>query len=441
MRRERTGSRAAGAHKKSKTQRQGPGHPGPETRESQRQRGRGKEEKSKKKAQGTERRQQKPRDTRRGGGGNHQAAANGQAGSTKEAKAPGEPRSARPTKQTTHSAKAQGTRGRKPKKARDKGGARKTGTGKRKKKEANRGGGGQTKDQERGNPSLEGAEQSRKTKRPEEKVRRTKTRPGGRPARPGEKGRAHAHTHGTRAWRPPTRKGRCRRPHKTALMHRPSPMWNDGQYGKPDTSVTGSTHSNHHSARSPRPTPEGPTRNNPIAGPRTGTTRSESSAPASAGASGRQNEPGSRSVYACPAQPPSKSAGASPRGGKRHHGVWKANWSTESDRTGRGGAHNAGPRGTPQRRAAGNNQGTRTGAKQRRPPGAANPESAHSTQRTTARGQVPSNTSPRPDRRVRAGQRMQPLPATEQRPSGWTRVRPEGTKPLPATKSRHGVDE
>ena len=215
----------------------------------------------------------------------------------------------RPTKQRTHSAKAQGPRDQKPKKARDKGGARKTATERRKKNQRTNGGGGQTKDQERGNPSPEGAEQSRKTKRPKEMVRRIRTRPGGRPARPGQDGRAHAHTHGTLAWRPPTRKGRCRRPHETAPVGQPSPQSNDGRYGKPDASVTGSTHANHRSARSPRPTPEGPARDNPIAGRRTGTTRSKPSAPASAGASGRHNEPCSRPASACPAQPPSGAPG------------------------------------------------------------------------------------------------------------------------------------
>ena len=68
--------------------------------------------------------------------------------------------------------------------------------------------------------------------------------------------------------------------------------------------MTGSTHANHRSARSPGPTPEGPARDNPIAGPRMGTTRSEPSAPASAGASGRHKEPVSQLASACPAQPP-----------------------------------------------------------------------------------------------------------------------------------------
>ena len=64
----------------------------------------------------------------RGGGGQQPPRSNhGEAGHTNEARAHGEPRSGRPTKQTTHSAKAQGTRGRKPEKASDKGGAQRTG--------------------------------------------------------------------------------------------------------------------------------------------------------------------------------------------------------------------------------------------------------------------------------------------------------------------------
>ena len=172
--------------------------------------------------------------------------------------------------------------------------------------------------------------------------------------------------------------------------------------------------------------------------------------PASAGASGRHNEPGSRPASACPAQPPSKAGGASPRGGERHHGIGKADRSTESDRTGRGAAHHAGQRGTPERHAAGHNQGTQTGAKPQRPPGAAHPESAHNTQRTTAQEQVPSNTSRRLDGRVRARRvpssyrlrtaavRMDecapggyPAPTGyEQPPSGWTSERPAATPRL-----------
>ena len=55
---------------------------------------------------------------------------------------------------------------------------------------------------------------------------------------------------------------------------------------------------------------------------------------------------------------------------------------------------NAGPRGTPERHAAGHNQGTRAGAKQQRLPGAANPGTAHNTQPTIAREQGPGNSQP-----------------------------------------------
>ena len=103
--------------------------------------------------------------------------------------------------------------------------------------------------------------------------------------------------------------------------------------------MTGSTHAEHRSARSPRPTPQGPARDSPVAGPRTGTMRSEPSAPASAGAGDRHNEPGSRPASACPTQPPSKAGGASPRVRERHHGDGEADPSTESNPTGRGATH------------------------------------------------------------------------------------------------------
>ena len=186
------------------------------------------------------------------------------------------------------------------------------------------------------------SEQREHCDRPQEKGRRTKTRPGGRPTRPGCEGHAHAHTRGTRVWRPLTLKGRCRRPHKTAPVQQLSPPSQDGRYGQPDASVIGSTHANHRSARSPRPTPEGPARDDPIAGPQTGTTRSELAAPASAVATGRHKEPGSRPASACSAQLPRKSGGASPRGGQRHHSFRKAHRNTESDQTGRGAAHQRG---------------------------------------------------------------------------------------------------
>ena len=245
QRRDRTESRGAGGQRNKQ-------HTAPRPRESRA----GNQKKpettgarsEKEKKRSTKRQRERQGDTKGGGGGNnHNRAAHGQRGTTKKARAHREPRRGRPTKQTGHSAKAQGTRGRKPDKGRDNGGARRrekktqaggggqkknraprpkaTWAGNQRKKETRgarvkqnsrtikkkkKGGGGgrQPKNHKRGNPSLEGAEQSRKTKGPEEQERRTKTRPGGRPARPSQEGRAHAHTHGTRAWRPPTRKGR-----------------------------------------------------------------------------------------------------------------------------------------------------------------------------------------------------------------------------------------
>ena len=211
--------------------------------------------------------------------------------------------------------------------------------------------------------------------------------------------------------------------------------------------MTGSTYADQGSAHSSRPTPEGPARDNPIAGPRMGMTRSEPSALASAGASGRHNEPGSRPAFACPAQPPIKSGGGTPRGGKGHHGVGKADRSTKSNWTGEGATHHAGqkarqrgspPATTKAHRHVPSNSGL----------GAANPDRAHNTQRTTARQQVPGNTrwtdgqlaaSPAPtgygtaavaDGQMRARQRGQPLPAMKQPSSGCTSACPAGTQPL-----------
>ena len=205
--------------------------------------------------------------------------------------------------------------------------------------------------------------------------------------------------------------------------------------------MTGSTHANHRSARRPRRTLEGPARDNPIAGPRT------------AGVSGRHNEPGSRQASACPAQPPSKSGGASPWGGKRHLGVRKADRSTESDRMKRGAAHHACPRGTPERHAASHNgqvpsnNGRRVPQTRRARTTRNEPRYKNRCQATPAAvrtdvcgpGSEPSpcrlRNSRRSDGRVRARQRTKPLPAKKQPPSGWMSARPGGTQPLPATNS------
>ena len=76
----------------------------------------------------------------------------------------------------------------------------------------------------------------------------------------------------------------------------------------------------------------------------------------------------------------------------------------------------AGPRGTLERHAAGHNHGTRTGARQQRPPGTANPGSARNTRQTAAREKVPRTPEPpRPHTAPTArGKR-----ASAERPKGW----------------------
>ena len=190
-----------------------------------------------------------------------------------------------------------------------------------------------------GKPQPGRSQKKKKDKTATEKVRRTKTCPGGEPARPGQEVHAQADTRGTRRWRPPTRKGRCGRPQETAPVHRQSPLSRHGRYGKPDASVTGSTHAKP-PQRTQRKTEAGGTQQGqPEGGPRTGTTRSKPSSPASAGASGRHKDPGSRPASLFPAQPPSKAGGDRLRCGGRHYGNGKADRSTSS---GRGAAHQRG---------------------------------------------------------------------------------------------------
>ena len=266
-------------------------------------------------------------------------------------------------------------------------------------------------------------------------MRRTRTRPGGRPARPGQKEQAHAHTHGTRAWRSPTRKGRCWRPHETAPMHRPSPPSNDGRYGKPDASVTNSTHANHRSASSPRPTPERPARDNPIAGPRTGTTRSEPSAPASAGPAAGTMSPvlgrPPRAPRSHPVKPGAQAPGVrkgTTASGKRT-GVPRATRPDEARRTTRG--HEARQRGTPP--ATTKAHGQVPGKNGRHVPQTRRARTTRNEPRHRNRCQA----APAAVRMDECAPGGYPAPTGyEQPPSGWTSARPEGTQPLPATNSR-----
>ena len=162
-------------------------------------------------------------------------------------------------------------------------------------------------------------------------MRRTRTRLGGRPARLGQAEHAHAHMRGTRAWRPPNPKGAVSastRNSPGAPAESPVERWAVRETGR----VSDQVHTRQPPQRTEPKTDAGGTRQGqPHRGAPNGYDRSEPRSPASAGASGRYKEPGSRPASTCPAQPPRKSGGASPRDGERHHGVGKADRSTESD--------------------------------------------------------------------------------------------------------------
>ena len=76
--------------------------------------------------------------------------------------------------------------------------------------------------------------------------------------------------------------------------------------------MTGSTRAKPPLRTQPRMDAKGPARDNPIAEPRTGTTRNVPGSPAAARARGRHHEPGSQPASTSPAQPPRKSSGVSP---------------------------------------------------------------------------------------------------------------------------------
>ena len=167
----------------------------------------------------------------------------------------------------------------------------------RRKTEKKQGAEKETKNQAKGNPSLAGADNpKRATKTAKEQVTRTRMRRGGRRAAPSQEEQAHAQQHGSWAWHPPTEKSTKRGGVGVDTKQPRCP--GRGPHGMTDGMG---------------PTPEGSARDNPRARPQTGTTLSEPSAPASAEASSRHQEPVFRSASLCPAQPLSKSGGESTR--------------------------------------------------------------------------------------------------------------------------------
>ena len=140
----------------------------------------------------------------------------------------------------------------------------------------------------------------------------TRTLPGGRPARPGQEEQAHAHTNGTRAWCPLNQKEpRC-----------------TGRVPRQKTDSTGNgmrVHTRKPPHRTQPKTDAGGTRQGqPYRVPRKGTTRCASSALASAAASGRHQEPGSRPASAFLRSRPVNLGPKAPGLEKRHHGVRKS---------------------------------------------------------------------------------------------------------------------
>ena len=160
----------------------------------------------------------------------------------------------------------------------------------------------------------------------------------------------------------PIQKGRYQRPHETAPVHRLSPPSNDGWYGKPDASVTGSTHARPRQRTQPKTEAGGTRQGHHSRRPQTGTTRCAPSAPASAGASGRLKSPVLGRPPRAPRSHPIKLGATGP---------WVGEGTTATGRPTRGmratgpdeaRRSNAGPRGTPERHPAGHNHGTGSGA-------------------------------------------------------------------------------
>ena len=192
-----------------------------------------------------------------------------------------------------------------------------------------------------------------------------KTHLGGRPTNPGQNRHTQAHRHKTWAWCPPTRSGRCWRPHKTALVHRPRPPSIDRRHGTPDTSVTGSTLPNHRCARSPKPMPKGPTGTTPSRGPK---RVQRGGSPVHLPWQGPVAGTWSPVVGRTPRAP--RSRPVNPGGTTATDELTRAPRATGPDKA---QSTNAGPQSTPERHAAGHNQGTRTGSKHQRPPAPALP--------------------------------------------------------------------
>ena len=227
--------------------------------------------------------------------------------------------------------------------------------------------------------------------RPQKKRRRTKTRQGGparqtRPRRARTRTRTHARDSGVASSAPKGAVSASTRNSPGAAAESPIKRRTVRETG----SVSDRVHKRKKPKRTQPKTDTGGTRQGkPHGGAPNGYDAERAQSP-SLGGGQRQ----AQRVRFSAAQAPSKPGDASPWDGERHHSVGKADRGTEGDRTRRGATHQRGAGGTPERHAAGHNQGKWTGAKQQQPSGAPNLEKAHNTQRTTAQAQVPENAKP-----------------------------------------------
>ena len=155
---------------------------------------------------------------------------------------------------------------------------------------------------------------------PQQRVRRTKARPGNQPARPGQEEHAQAQPgvassdlkEMVSASTQTSPGAPVESPVERWMVREPGPVSDRVHTGKPPQCTQPKTDT-------------GGTRQGQLhRGAPTGYNAGRAQRPASAGASSRHHEPGSRPASTCATQPPIKSGGESPQGGKRHHIVGKA---------------------------------------------------------------------------------------------------------------------
>ena len=241
-------------------------------------------------------------------------------------------------------AQDEATPGRKTRNARDSGGATRGKGNKRKK---------QKKKEERGkNPTTTANRAARARRgpnkqrahqdRPQETVRRTKTRQGGQPARPSQEEHTHTHTQdpGVASSDPKAEVSASTRNSPGALGKCPFKRQTVPEIGRAsDRVIRGRTTAAYAAQDRSRRDPPGTT---PLPGPERVRRRARQAPLLRQGpAVGTMNPVPGRPPRA-PRSNPVRPGAIAPWGGGRHHGDGKTSQSTEGDQTGRGAAHQPG---------------------------------------------------------------------------------------------------